>query len=562
MRYGPPWAARLRSFISSFNPFDYNAYKNWIDSLSNEANNVRSTWEEDSDGAITQRAKFHLSPTRSVPLGNTYDYPLSEWEASHGGTTRYLRLVLDASQEITEDGLDTYLPVEALLTWLRGHQTSTEEQVGTDATDFETFRYTDPGGANNIEFAYTHARGRTDFYVGGIAHQQPGGNVVYLSYALLPLAGSPVALTGEEWNEVLASETITLNVAASGVEVEHNLGAVDAGVRGNALESGSSKLMLRNSEVDHKVGNLTYTLGPSFGAVSPHTELETNSSSQYLLPRSMHHDTIHFAELTADVVLRCESADDLLSHDNTHRRYAVHHTGTVQVVTIRDSADEKLLDLQPGEFCTFIIVRSPSVDPLVATGNELIFEHTPTRTLRARKSNPETLTNFPEFSDPAESGSGTLYFIDFRTGSGPQDVMTRFTTPYSSPPADGADIAQLQNNVRGVVRFNRPGNLRVYGRMRIAAKSTATGSMHSGHGLWGYRRRGSTLGRILILSGDAIDPSDSSDMFGDSTFDIQKDDTVFGFWKERTDRTLSDSELELQYHEMTFVFDPFIRVGE
>ena len=535
-----------------FNPFDYDAYKSWIESQGSEAIHVRSAWEEDAGtGFLKQTTKYNIEPGKSIPDAVMYEYGLDSWGAASSGPVRLLVLGINSAEGITAVGLDNYLPALAMLTWLRAHEKNTNgiHTTGTNADDVNSFRYTNDGGITytQIEYEYTHSRGRQDFQVTGVG-RTGSDPVVELLYSVHDLVGSPITLTSIEWNELLNTETATLDVVIDSVLVAHSVGAELVPVKGNALESANESLVLRNGEIDHKIGSQHYTLGPTFGAIVRSTNLAMSGSGQFLLPKGMHDDTIHFSGLTADMELRVESPSNLISNDDRHRTYSLHNTDSTYAVSIRGFNNGETINLQPEEDTAFRVVRTP-------TGGELLFieGRIPSRKFRIALTSEKNIGDLLRMSD-----SGLNYRL-FQTEdyTGIEDVFEFGKSNFTA--SAGLNINVVPSNADGVIKFNRPGKVEMFTHLGIYIHYSATGSIERWHALDTFHRRGTTMTKVVEVDGNAMEPEDVDDgLNAGNLLSVVKDDLMYSFWKDHSSRTIANDKFRFLTHYLQGEFIPII----
>ena len=93
------------------------------------------------------------------PAGTTFTAALSSWTLGYSDDDicRF-RLEIPSTEEITEDDLDTYTPIRAMLAWLNSNRTAGTE-VGTDASDPATIL----GGGR--QFTFAQASGDSDLVI-------------------------------------------------------------------------------------------------------------------------------------------------------------------------------------------------------------------------------------------------------------------------------------------------------------------------------------------------------------------------------------------------------------
>ena len=133
-----------------YNPFREGSYEDYINKLEADGSQV-------TDGEFSRDSVTGL-PTRVFrgeainegrrPAGTNFTAALSSWTLGYSDADIFrFRLEIPSTEAITEDELDTYTPIRAMLAWLEGNRTA-GTAIGSDASDPATIL----GGGRQFSF--------------------------------------------------------------------------------------------------------------------------------------------------------------------------------------------------------------------------------------------------------------------------------------------------------------------------------------------------------------------------------------------------------------------------
>ena len=134
-----------------WNPFRAGSWEDWA-----TQKEIINTLGQDGDverDAITGHPTIGFEGEIEVkgrrPAGTNFTAALSSWTLGYSDADIFrFRLEIPSTEAITEDELDTYTPIRAMLAWLESHRTA-GTAVGSDASDPATIL----GGGRQFTFA-------------------------------------------------------------------------------------------------------------------------------------------------------------------------------------------------------------------------------------------------------------------------------------------------------------------------------------------------------------------------------------------------------------------------
>ena len=324
------------------------------------------SFERDADTglpAISYQGKLAIDG-RS-PDGDDFDASLSDWtieDVSGSSILLRFRLELLSSQEITDDDLDDYTPIRALLAWLEDVRVSAiSDAVGTDATEDDTFGNTrvfsflqDPGDSSyfSMEFNFLFER----------VYDSGGDNVLLYVVEFEKTTGSAAELDTDKIRDLFESSTVTISntdeVTESG-EIggygsvgkfkEVRLGSDDLILK--AVSGGGFTLTGRDEN-----GNLYTILQASDrNRTVKFSDLPTPTGQSYKTLTGIERlDTIHYPNSEVnDGTFRIPNPSILVGQEGTHRKIGFHNLSETYALEIEDWDGNTLIILSRGEFAEF-----------------------------------------------------------------------------------------------------------------------------------------------------------------------------------------------------------------
>ncbi len=323
---------------------------------------MEGTVEEDSTtGKITATARFDIKPKRRKPVGS-FNHPLTDWYASEYDDDEWeFVFVFDAGTEHEDDFYYENPPLVAFLAKMEDIRTSGDTVTDTAETNpilastysarLFTTRFN--GQSSDMVFRIITVSRRT----------YTEGSTTYISHAKVRCRRDSTSSTNIDaiainaWLQDAENVYGTLNSEDLAVEPTY-LGDERTPSLANGLISASGRLRLLEPGIEFDRGGARrFTLGPGHGLVSPHTNLDQDSSNRYLMPiNKVGVDVIHCSN-TSDITLLIQAPSELILWDLNHYTCELHNVSGNGLVKLQSPNEAEVFALAQGESIKIRLVR-------------------------------------------------------------------------------------------------------------------------------------------------------------------------------------------------------------
>ena len=318
--------------------------------------------ERDPDtGKVSATARFDIIPKRRKPVG-AFNHPLTDWYASEYDDDEWeFIFVFDAGTEHDDYFYYENPPLAAFLAKMEDIRTSGDTVTdtaevspilaGTYSGRLFTTRFN--GQSTDMVFRIITVSRRT----------YTEGGTTYISHAKVRCRRDSTSSTAVDatainaWLQDVDNVYGTLSSEDLAVEPIY-LGDERTPSLANGLISASGRLRLLEPGIEFDRGGARrFTLGPGHGLVSPHTNLDQDSSGRYLMPvDKVGVDVIHCAN-ASDITLLMQAPSDLILWDLNHYTCELHNVSGSGLVKLQSPNEAEVFALAQGESIKIRLVR-------------------------------------------------------------------------------------------------------------------------------------------------------------------------------------------------------------
>lgn len=415
--------------------------------------------------------------------GSNFDAPLSNWTISFTSVD-YIRLLLEipSTDNISEDELDDYTDIRAMLAWLESKRTA-GSAVGSDASDPNTIL----GGSRR--YTFEQESGDSDIVVRHfVGYVQTNSDDDVSTYIIDLLRVSGAAIDNDKLVALLESETISLSNTDDDKE-DAELGSAETVLKGKVIDLGAVKIKgLHTGAYIEKTdinGNkiITPILRPATVNVNTLPDV-SGSTTIKTIPGVWDFDTIHHDNDSTKSIVRIPNPSVIITHQGTHRTIAFHNINSDgDDFTIEDWNGNGLIILGEGERAVFQITLEGG-----ANGGTLLGIDIPDRSMSYFKTSPTEAESWVVSDYPRWSNGTYRYSLIPISDTDSTDQLviqdaSIIRIPTNTQPVgnQGQFNSETSFNFDGVVQVRRPGTTRVEGLIRI--RQDGSGNLANDHGL-------------------------------------------------------------------------------
>ena len=517
-----------------YNPFDIEEHRAWVASRGNQALHIETSYTKDPvTGKITSNVEHDMIQGPRVPDGATYPYPLSRFHAGGLTSTRMtIDLHIDEQEKVTSDGLDTFVPVMAMLAWLRGNQLSTQtEATGADADADATYRQSPVSPATiGVVNEYAHTIGTETFalsYAAVETYQNISG-YVYLFRIVFEHADTVSEEVADRFGAYFYSATIDLPVDGRRLQPTQKGNALEI-LHGRGLQAPGQIVEFVNGEIIQNILGRRNRTGASVGRIAYSDELQTlidSGRTFRVLPLGGRDGMVRFDGLTANIDVLLDTPEQIIDNDSEYKTWFFENEDQARTVHFRDSQGKLIVNCYPGEAFSLVVSRGRQ-----GRGRAL-FYNVPSRLFtHALIGGPLALSALPYWTD----GEGARYYL-ISANHRSSNADTFEDGIIVSPAGDQGDFtaARLNGRQGGIkTRWPSAGIISLEAHATLDNLDTVTGSLSNGTGLqiWASRPGGSLeLVQPNIIDLMIMGPG-QWDFSAINSISARKDDVFFAFFK-------------------------------
>ena len=468
--------------LGYFNPFREGSYEGYITNLKiGGALGIDGSLERDTTtGHPTIGFEGEIEVKGRRPAGTNFTAALSSWTLGYSDDDIFrFRLEIPSTEAITEDELDTYTPIRAMLAWLESHRTA-GTAIGTDASDPATIL----GGGR--QFTFEQESGDSDIVADYDFHwvitDADDTNVLLYIISLERVSGAVIDAT--KLAALLLDTTISIE-NTSEVKEPGRTGGLESIVQAKEFDMGlwnmkgtRSGVIIEGVDFDNK--KFSHVLIPER---TVNYDILPADGSDKTIPQVWNFDTIHYTG-SGTAILNLPNPSQLIAQQGTHRILALHNIGTGTMI-VNDWNDDYLVVLSPTDYVKFQITLEGE-----GSGGTILGIPAPERRFEYAYS-ASTLGGAPSFGSIPywQSGTNVLRMLPFLT-SGLRyrniDAFALNAVDYSSTD-EGAIADEDDFAFYGVMQSKYKATVVIELSMRIQTNSGATGQIASSNALSLYR---------------------------------------------------------------------------
>ena len=542
--------------FGSFNPLHEGSYEQWLKSRQVEGILLQGTSRVGSGLLEIRHKGVGYIPVADQPVGDAYDYPVSDWIVAQIGDAFHLSLLVPYELTIdTVDKLNAYYPVQAMLSWLEAIRVAgTGLTVAPDITNASSF--------SGRTFAFRQQESDSEdlqFVLGSSP-----------SIILDDIEGSYTRVMMNF--ELDTSNTVTLDVPAIsiymadvaigtistvGLLIDPNHGNSDVPYRTRKIIGPGRRSVEFISDTlvytgrDPTMGMYRLPMAPGYGRSATWAYLDKNTAGQGYVPVNPSIDTVHLDNTVTGDLRFLDPTRHVIS-TNTHRVYTVHNIGTASR-NIRDWNNDLIISLESSQSVQFLMSLEVNGD------GELIVLHPPNRHYKIFDSNPGHLGDSPYFTD-----GSSLYRIVPLDNPGEYIDIDSFQRGDGSTLAAGAHVWADEEDwdFPEILEILKNGWLDINVGFDIELTSGVTGSIDTWNGARIYHQRGSALPTILVSSTKpAVSGAGAREQYyANWRVEVQTGDKVFFVFRYRTATNISWENVRVGLSYMIATLEPRIRV--
>ena len=307
-----------------YNPFREGSYEKYFTKL-----NIDGAFAADGSlerDATTRHPTIGFEGEIEVkgrrPAGTNFTAALSSWTLGYSDADIFrFRLEIPSTEAITEDELDTYTPIRAMLAWLEGNRTA-GTAIGSDASDPATIL----GGGR--QFSFEQESGDSDIVADYDFHwvitDADDTNVLLYIISLERVSGAAIDAT--KLTALLLDTTISIT-NTSEVKEPGRTGGLESIVQAKVLDMGAWQMKPTRSGViiegvDFDNTKFSHVLIPER---TVNFDILPADGSDKTIPQVWNFDTIHYTG-SGTRVLNLPNPSELIAQQGTHRILALHNT--------------------------------------------------------------------------------------------------------------------------------------------------------------------------------------------------------------------------------------------
>ena len=335
------------------NPFIAGSWERWL-TLPRFGGTFTEDGAEVEKHSTTETRTIQLpanvEPAERTPASPNYGFPLENIRVVQETETRIsFEIFIDASDNVTENGLDALSILIAFRAWLQANL-STGSDYGTD--------FSASGSFTSRESTIDQDNGNGDvvFEPASLAYGLSNSNVTSWKLGCDRVSGAALDATAMY---ALMLETDVSIPTTEGIEKPY-IGHKDHKVIGKEFDFGNKRriimesnlLVLRTRDADDKLFEVP--LGSHYGRELSYAKMPVNLSSIKTIPEIGYYDTFHFGRVeTANGLIVIPSPPNLVIQEDTRVTYAFHNISDDYNLEIQDWEEENLITLHPGEYAKF-----------------------------------------------------------------------------------------------------------------------------------------------------------------------------------------------------------------
>ena len=335
------------------NPFIAGSLEAWAD-----LNRFRSVFTKDK-GSVdehsttetrTLQLPANVEPMERTPASDNYNFPLENIRVIQETEMRVaFEVIIDASENVTEDGLDEYSLLIAFATWCQANK-SAGTDFGTDYSASASFT------TREITIDQDNGNGDIVFEPASLGYGLSNSKVTSWTLSCDRVSGAAFDATALY---ALMLDTKVSIPTTEGIEKPY-IGHKDHKVIGSEFDFGNQRriimendlLVLRTKDVNDKLFEVP--MGSLYGRSLSYAKMPVNLSSIKTIPAKGYYDTFYFGHVeTADGLIQIPSPPNLVIQEDTHVTYAFHNISDDYKCEIQDWEDDNLITLHPGEYAKF-----------------------------------------------------------------------------------------------------------------------------------------------------------------------------------------------------------------
>ena len=279
--------------IGFYNPFREGSYEGYITNLKiGGALGIDGSLERDTTtGHPTIGFEGEIEVKGRRPAGTNFTAALSSWTLGYSDDDIFrFRLEIPSTEAITEDELDTYTPIRAMLAWLESNRTA-GTAVGSDASDPATIL----GGGR--QFTFEQESGDSDIVADYDFHwvitDADDTNVLLYIISLERVSGAVIDAT--KLSALLLDTTISIE-NTSEVKQPGRTGGLESIVQAKVLDMGAWQMKPTRSGViiegvDFDNTKFSHVLIPER---TVNFDILPADGSDKTIPQVWNFDTIHY----------------------------------------------------------------------------------------------------------------------------------------------------------------------------------------------------------------------------------------------------------------------------
>ena len=448
------------------------------------ANIVKNTdYEEDADtGRADITTKFGTVLAKRKPDGETFDYPLENWNARLiAGTQISVELNLTADDNVTDINADDN--VIGMLAWLESLRTS-GDAVGDDIEDID-----DLADGREYQLALGTGQATLDLEVISLSSiagvTTPAGVYSFVGFTLQRVSGETDTIDIAVIRQFIMDATGTITVASDDAPEAPPFDLRDAVVDvsrirfpdGKVLEPLGERLVLRQASLG------VTPLDGSARRIVRYDDLPARGTGK-AMPKDGAR-VVHFGHGASSsgrlefLLIRSHTLSENVGEVYDVRNVSSEHDCSVYA----PGGTELLINLKPGQECGFELNEEN------ADGDEeIIVIRPPVRRLLWQRG--LVLPNFSDMHLYSDPSSANWLSLPWPTGSGVQyRDADGFTLGTGARPAGGdvADVDVADWGIPGSFQIERPGTVKIRFRYHLLLDADPlNASLTEGHGasLW------------------------------------------------------------------------------
>ena len=522
-----------------YNPFREGSYEKYIGKLQIDgAFAADGSLERDTTtGHPTIGFEGEIEVKGRRPAGTNFTAALSSWTLGYSDADIFrFRLEIPSTEAITEDELDTYTPIRAMLAWLESHRTA-GTAIGTDASDPATIL----GGGR--QFTFAQASGDSDIVADYDFHwvitDADDTNVLLYIISLERVSGAVIDAT--KLSGLLLDTTISIE-NTSEVKEPGRTGGLESIVQAKVLDMGAWQMKPTRSGViiegvDFDNTKFSHVLIPER---TVNFDILPADGSDKTIPQVWNFDTIHYTG-SGTRVLNLPNPSELIAQQGTHRILALHNIGTGTMI-VNDWNDDYLVVLSPTDYVKFQITLEGE-----GSGGTILGIPAPERRFEFAYSSSSLGSSVAFNTVPYwQTGTRVLRMMPFLT-SGLQyrniDAFALNAVNYSQ--TDEGDIDDEDDFAfYGVMQSKYKATVVIELSMRIRTDNGATGQIASNNSLRLYRIPANGDNPIVEIEdiGFVISGSNASAYYTIShSVRLDADDRLMPAFQHRTDNLTLNS---------------------